>query len=232
MSHTRRGALTSNIHLFFFCSLFFLYLYTDFQGSKYHIKHWEEFVIKPFAKDQWFLKKFKGKFAELLWGNYDVKSSSDFLCLSSSIVNKFETTFTIHFRLVNMLLSVSISKQSRTNTGMLFEIRFVNAPLTWNNFLSRAADFYNSSCNFHVKELFSSQWGNMREGMGAEVLEPAAFGTSVLPKISPYSRPFLLHVPFNTVPPQPSISRSIWTVTLYTGYFDWVCCTSSMSIYI
>ena len=70
-------------------------------------------------------------------------------------------------------------------------------------------------------------WG---EGIGAEVLEPAAFGTSVLLNKSPYSRPFISHVPFNAVPPQPSIRRSIWTV--YTGYFDWVCCTSSMSIYI
>ena len=70
-------------------------------------------------------------------------------------------------------------------------------------------------------------WG---EGIGAEVLEPAAFGTSVLLNKSPYSRPFISHVPFSAVPPQPSIRRSIWTV--YTGYFDWVCCTSSMSIYI
>ena len=45
--------------------------------------------------------------------------------------------------------------------------------------------------------------------MGAEVLEPPAFGTSVPLKISPYSRPFLLHVPFNTVPSQLSIHRSI-----------------------
>ena len=148
------------------------------------------------------------------------------------MVNKFEKTFTIHFRLINMLLSALESPSSQEQTDMLFEIRFLNAPLTLNNFLSRAPDFYNPSCNFRVKELFSSPWGNTRGGMGAEVLEPPAFGTSVLLKISPYSRPFLLHVPFNTVPSQPSIRRSIWTVVHSSGYFDWVCCTSSMSIYI
>ena len=56
--------------------------------------------------------------------------------------------------------------------------------------------------------------------MGAEVLEPAAFGTSVLPKISPYSRPFLLHVPFNTVPPQYNPPFVAVYELLYTGYFD------------
>ena len=60
-----------------------------------------------------------------------------------------------------MLLSVLESPSSQEQTGMLFEIRFVNAPLTLNNFLSRAADFYNPSCNYRVKELFSSPWGNM-----------------------------------------------------------------------
>ena len=52
----------------------------------------------------------------------------------------------------------------------------------------------------------------MRDSIGAEVLEPAAFGTSVLLNKSPYSRPFISHVPFDAVPPQPSIRRSIWTV--------------------
>ena len=56
-----------------------------------------------------------------------------------------------------MLLSVLESPSSQEQTGMPFEIRFVNAPLTLNNFLSRAADFYNPSCK--VKELFSSPWG-------------------------------------------------------------------------
>ena len=113
-----------------------------------------------------------------------------------------------------MLLSVSISKQSRKNTGMLFEIRFVNAPLTWNNFLSRARDFYNPSCNLHVEQLFSSRWRNiyMREAIGAEVSAPPAFGTLAPLNKSPYSRPFISHVPFNTVPSKPSIRRSIWTV--------------------
>ena len=51
--------------------------------------------------------------------------------------------------------------------------------------------------------------GNIRDSIGAEVLEPAAFGTSVLLNKSPYSRPFISHVPFDAVPPQPSIRRSI-----------------------
>ena len=121
------------------------------------------------------------------------------------MVNKFEKTFTIHFRLINMLLSVLESPSSQEQTGMLFEIRFVNAPLTLNKFLSRAADFYNPSCNFRVKELFSSPWGNMRKGMGAKVLEPPAICTSVPPKISPFIqppfpfvRPFQ-HCPFPTL---------------------------------
>ena len=106
-----------------------------------------------------------------------------------------------------MLLSALESPSSQEQTGMLFEIRFVNVPLTLNNFLSRAADLYNPSCNFRVKELFSSPWGNIREGMGAEVLKPPAFGTSVPLKISPYiplqppfpfARPFQ-HCPFLTL---------------------------------
>ena len=56
-----------------------------------------------------------------------------------------------------MLLSVLESPSSQEEIGMLFEIRFVNAPLTLNKFLSRAADFYNPSCNLHVKQLFSSR---------------------------------------------------------------------------
>ena len=49
----------------------------------------------------------------------------------------------------------------------------------------------------------------MREGIGANVLAPPAFGTSVPLNRSPYSRPFIPHVPFNAVPLQPSIGRSI-----------------------
>ena len=107
-----------------------------------------------------------------------------------------------------------VSPSSQEQTGMLFAIRLVNAPLTWNNFLSRAADFNHPSCNLHVKQLFSSRWMNiyMREGIGAEVSAPPAFGTSVSLHKSHYSRPFISHVPFIAVPPQPSIRRSLWTV--------------------
>ena len=49
----------------------------------------------------------------------------------------------------------------------------------------------------------------MREGIGAEVSAPPSFGTSVPLNKSPYSRPFISHVPFIAVPPQPSIRRSI-----------------------
>ena len=50
------------------------------------------------------------------------------------------------------------------------------------------------------------------EAIGAEVSAPPAFGTSAPLNKSPYSRPFISHVPFNTVPSQPSIRRSIWTI--------------------
>ena len=104
-------------------------------------------------------------------------------------------------------------------------MRFVNAPLTWNNFLSRALDFKNPSCYFHVKGLFASRGGNMRDSISAEVLEPAAFGSSVLLNKSLFSRPFISHVPFDAVPPQPSIRRSIWTVVhwLFWLSFLYVC---------
>ena len=49
----------------------------------------------------------------------------------------------------------------------------------------------------------------MREAIGAEVSAPPAFGTSAPLNKSPYSRPFISHVPFNTVPSQPAIRRSI-----------------------
>ena len=55
-------------------------------------------------------------------------------------------------------------------------------------------------------------WIYTRESIDAEVSEPPAFGTSVPLNKSHYSRPFISHVPFHTVPPQPSIRRSIWTV--------------------
>ena len=51
----------------------------------------------------------------------------------------------------------------------------------------------------------------MREGIGAEVSAPPAFGTSVSLHKSHYSRPFTSHVPFIAVPPQPSIRRSIYS---------------------
>ena len=49
----------------------------------------------------------------------------------------------------------------------------------------------------------------MSEGIGAEVSAPPSFGTSAPLNKSPYSRPFISHVPFNAVPSQPSIRRSI-----------------------
>ena len=55
-------------------------------------------------------------------------------------------------------------------------------------------------------------WIYMREGIGAEVSAPPSFGNSVPLNKSPYSRPFISHVSFIAVPPQPSIRRSIWTV--------------------
>ena len=55
-------------------------------------------------------------------------------------------------------------------------------------------------------------WIYMREGIGAEGAAPPSFGNSVPLNKSPYSRPFISHVPFIAVPPQPSIRRSIWAV--------------------
>ena len=49
----------------------------------------------------------------------------------------------------------------------------------------------------------------MRDGIGAQVSAPPAFGTSVPLNKPPYSRPFISHVPFIAVPRQPSIRRSI-----------------------
>ena len=106
--HTQEEVFWHLTSIFFFSFLFsFFFFTTTSKGCKYHIKHWEEIIIS--------LEEVQRQVSGPLWGNYDPKSSSDLLCLSSSIVYKFEKTFTIHFRLVNMLLSVSISKQSRTN---------------------------------------------------------------------------------------------------------------------
>ena len=107
-----------------------------------------------------------------------------------------------------------VSPSSQEQTGMLLEIRFVNAPLTWNNFLSRALQTFIT----HLVILMSNSYFHldggiyMREAIGAEVSAPPAFGTSVSLHKSHYSRPFISHVPFIAVPPQPSIRRSIWTV--------------------
>ena len=108
---------------------------------------------------------------------------------------------------------------------MLFAIRFVNAPLTWNNFLSRAADFYSPSCNPHVKQLFSSRWMNIHEGRYHPLLAPQFLlispPTAALSSLTSLSSLSLPNPPFVAV-----------YELLYTGYSDWVCCTSSMSIYI
>ena len=70
----------------------------------------------------------------------------------------------------------------------------------------------------------------MREGIGAKVLAPPAFGTSVPLNRFPYSRlSSLTSLSTLSLPNPPFVA--VYEL-LYTGYFDWVCCTSSMSIYI